>query len=419
MLRSASRTALIPVLASALAGCDGASATGEQPSAAQQSDLAFSTNGLATINGLSTINGLATINGLSSNGLATINGLASNGLATINGLASEGGLSSTGDLMSTPAGRTTARYLVRCALPLGDAITKQDATGTSYVFAGQLGLAPQWKNGACDASCQQAMSACMLAHVNTTGVHIPLWLVSPDAAIGWGTSPQYPNREGTFFGNIFYPNAASKVVDAFYCNGPGFSTDTVPGRLGAAQTGAPYSDPYKSPRNPVGDCTPCAATMSDGPNSCRSDGVQFGGPITVWRGQTFQAETAKLSNGVAILACAPGVCSGGARVGYAGPHSTVTFDGVLSSTTGSRVLIVYYANGDACLDDACARYFNISVNGGAPQTWAFPVVKGGDWNVISGMPVTLTGFVTGTVNTVAFSGDAGHAAPDLDWIEVE
>jgi hypothetical protein len=418
MVRSASRAALLPLLSAVLVGCGGEPAGVEQPSAAQQSDLTFTTNGLATINGLGTINGLSS-NGLSSNGLGTINGLSSNGLGTINGLASEAGLSSTGGLMSTPAGRMTVRYLVRCALPLGDSITKQDALGTSYAFAGQLGLAPQWKNGSCDSSCQQAISACMLAHVNTTGVHIPLWLVSPNAAIGWDTSPQYPNREGTFFGNIFYANASSKVVDAFYCNGPGFSTDTVPGRLGADQMGAPYSDPYTSTSDPTGDCRPCDETRPDGPNRCRADGVTFGSPITVWRGQTFQAETATLSHGLAIIPCEPGVCSNGARVGYGGPHASVTFKGVFSSTTGSRVLIVYYANGDACADDTCQRYFNISINGGAPQTWAFPVVKSGDWNVISGMPVTLTGFVAGAANTISFTGELGHAAPDLDWIEVE
>jgi hypothetical protein len=437
MGRRASRAALLPLLAVGLTGC----AEGQDGGAvvtSTSSALDFTVNGLAVINGLSTTNGLssnglATVNGLSSNGLSSnglssnglssnglsSNGLSSNGLATINGLSTQAGLSSTVGLMTTPSGRMTVQYLVRCALPVGDAITKQDQTGASYVFPGQLGLAPGWKNGSCDTSCQEAMSACMLAHVNTSGVHIPLWLVSPNAAIGWGMSPQYPNREGSFFGNIFYPNATSKLVDAFYCNGPGFSTDTVPGRLGATQMGAPYRDPYLSTSDPMGDCSPCASTRSDGPNTCKADGVKYTSPITVWRGQTFQAETATFGNGPQIIVCEPGVCSNGERVGYIGPYSTVTFKNVYSSTTGPRILIAYYANGDACLDDACVRYFNISVNGGAPQLWPFPVVKGGDWNVIKGMPVALAGFVTGTTNTISFAGVSGHAAPDLDWIEVE
>jgi hypothetical protein len=147
--------------------------------------------------------------------------------------------------------------------------------------------------------------------------------------------------------------------------------------------------------------------------------VTFKTPVTVWRGQTFQAESAVLSNGLAKVTCPEGVCSNGARVGYIGPHSTMTFNNVFSSTTGARVLIVYYANGDSCTGDACSRYFNISVNGGPVQSRAFGVVKGGDWNVIGSAPILLTGFVKGTMNTIVFKGDLEHSAPDLDWIEVE
>jgi hypothetical protein len=196
-------------------------------------------------------------------------------------------------------------------------------------------------------------------------------------------------------------------------------TDVVPGRLGAIQTGAPYSDPYTSTADPAGDCTPCNSTRSDGPNSCKADSLTFNSPITVWRGHAFQAENATLSNGVQVIACNPGVCSNGSRIGDVGPYATVTFNNVFSATAGARTMMAYYADGDACLNDLCPRYFNVSVNGGAPQLVAFPVVKGGDWNVISGMPIALTGLVAGTTNTITFTGDTAHSAPDLDWIEVE
>jgi hypothetical protein len=415
--------ALLSLLSGGLLGCGQGA---DQAELQQSSDLVLSNNGLPAINGLGTANGLTanglTANGLTANGLTanglTANGLTANGL-TANGLGTANGLSSTVGLMTTAPGRLTVEYLVRCALPLGDSITKQDQNGVSYTFVGQIGIAPGWKTGSCDSSCQQGISACMLAHVNTSGVHIPLWLVGPNPAVGWGTDPQYPNREGTFFGNIFYPNARSGLVDAFYCNGPGFSTDVVPGRLGATQAGAPYSDPYTSTSNPNGDCSPCYATNTEGPTSCKADSVTYKSPITVWRGQTFQAENATLSNGPEAIACNPGVCSNGYRVGYIGPHATVTFKDVFSSTAGARTLIVYYADGDACANNACQRYFDISVNGGAPQVWGFPVVKGGNWNVIAGMPIALTGFVAGATNTITFKGDATHSAPDLDWIEVE
>ena len=90
-------------------------------------------------------------------------------------------------------------YLVRCALPANTSITK----GTSYTFQGLLGMAPQWQNGACDTTCQENVSACMLAHVNTAGIHVPLWMVAQNAAVGWGQDPEFPNQEGAFFGNVF------------------------------------------------------------------------------------------------------------------------------------------------------------------------------------------------------------------------
>ena len=97
-------------------------------------------------------------------------------------------------------GRDQVAYLVRCALPANTSITKG-----SYTFQGLLGMAPQWQNGACDTNCQENVSACMLAHVNTAGIHVPLWIVAQNAAVGWGQDPEFPNQEGAFFGNVFTP----------------------------------------------------------------------------------------------------------------------------------------------------------------------------------------------------------------------
>jgi len=133
--------------------------------------------------------------------------------------------------MTSASGRTTVSYLVKCALPPGHHITKQDQSGNWYTFQGSLGLGPTWESGACDENCQQAISACMMAHVNTTGVHIPLWVEGPMAALGWGSNDTFPLPEGTFFGNIFTPTARVSSTHSF-CNGKGFDTNIVPGRLG-------------------------------------------------------------------------------------------------------------------------------------------------------------------------------------------
>src|SRR3954464_14957177 len=117
-------------LAAALTGC--------QPRD-QQDDGASSASELSSQNGLSLLNGLSLTNGLSGNGLSG-NGLSGNGLSG-NGLIMDAlnasGLTASTYLMNNASGRSTVSYLVRCALPTGHSITKQDATGASYTFAGQ------------------------------------------------------------------------------------------------------------------------------------------------------------------------------------------------------------------------------------------------------------------------------------------
>jgi hypothetical protein len=113
----------------------------------------------------------------------------------------------------------------------------------------------------------------MMAHINTAGVHIPLWMVSPNTNVGWGTSPSYPNREGTYFGNIFPANPK-----AYYCNGPGFANSTVPGRLGAYQTNRPYTNPFGQDALCGSGCIP-GGPSGEGFSSCNG----YANPVTVWR----------------------------------------------------------------------------------------------------------------------------------------
>jgi hypothetical protein len=136
-----------------------------------------------------------------------------------------------------------------------------------------MGMGPGWENGACDTACQQGISACMMAHVNTAGVHIPLWMVSPAANVGWGTSGSYPNREGTYFGNIFPSNP-----QAFYCNGPNYATSAAPGRLGAYQANKPYTNPFGTDAQCGSGCVK-GGPANEGYTSCNG----YSNPVTVWR----------------------------------------------------------------------------------------------------------------------------------------
>src|SRR5215831_4848493 len=145
---------------------------------------------------------------LSINGLSLINGLSmTNGLSMLNGLVSGVGL------MTSSSGRQTLSYLVRCALPLGHSVVKTDDQGVPYTFLGQIGVAPEWESGQCGQDCQENVSACMLAHVNTSGQHIALWLDSNNPAIGYGRNNLFPYQEGSFFGNIF-----ASPPQAYFCN---------------------------------------------------------------------------------------------------------------------------------------------------------------------------------------------------------
>ena len=128
--------------------------------------------------------------------------------------------------MATAAGRKTVSYIVKCALAAGDTLVKG-----SYTFAGKLGLAPEWKHGSCGTSCQQIVSACVMAHVNTTGRRIPD--LHPRRRVRWcsawdAETNKYPMQEGAFFGNIF-----TSPPQAYFCNGYDWDRGPVAGRIGA------------------------------------------------------------------------------------------------------------------------------------------------------------------------------------------
>jgi hypothetical protein len=241
-----------------LAGCTGEIDGTPDESVAEDPGF-IGTNGLIGINGLTAINGFNGINGFN----------AVNGLIGVNGLADGVGL------MSSPAGRSTVSYLVRCALPAGRSITKKDQFNVSYTYQGQIGVAPQWETGSCDNHCQEHVSACMLAHVNTSGTNVQLWLDGDSPAIGWGKSTNYPYQEGSFFGNIF-----QSPPRAHYCHGKDFDQGVVPGRLGANQAGAPYTNPGGSNAYCMNQCTAAdIPNQGDGYKACSG----FNHIVTVWR----------------------------------------------------------------------------------------------------------------------------------------
>ena len=190
---------------------------------------------------------------------------STNGLSSINGLIS-------------PEGQMTLSYIIRCALPASHTITMKDLSGNPIPFNGELGMAPSWEYGACNKDCQEQISACVLAHVNTTGIHIPLWLDGDSPALGWGQSPNYPQQEGSFFGNLFV-----SPPTMYYCNGKDFDVGVVPGRIGANQTGAPYKNAFGGNGYCKDTCTPQdSPNQNDGFKACAG----WNHVVTVWRNAT-------------------------------------------------------------------------------------------------------------------------------------
>ena len=208
-------------------------------------------------------------------------------------LRTSNGLSTSNGLMTTDDGRTQIAYLVRCALPAGASLVKQDQYGVSYTFAGELGLAPAWATGACDTNCQEAVSACLEAHVNTAGIHVPLWIVSANPYVGWGLDPNYPNQEATFFGNIFQlgaHGAPATVAPAYYCAGPQVQLNPPGGspRFGAGEPA--LHEPARLDVRAV-RAESCAAAdypyQADGFKAC----LGWNNPVTVWRQNTSTPTT--------------------------------------------------------------------------------------------------------------------------------
>jgi hypothetical protein len=248
------------------------------------SDAVEAVSTLASENGLS-MNGLS-MNGLSMNGLSmnglSMNGLSMNGLS-MNGLNAASALPATSGLMTTPGGRDVVKYMVKCALPAGQSLTKRDAAGTSYTFPGAIGIAPEALNGPCDLDCQERLSACMLAHVNNSNAHVGIWLVGPDPAIGWASSPDYPFQEGAFFGNL-----VANPWQGYFCGGKDMSSGEVPGRLGTPLASSVYTNPYGVGMACASNCvvtnqgyTQCNDNWPKAPYPSRAR--KWNHVVTVWR----------------------------------------------------------------------------------------------------------------------------------------
>jgi hypothetical protein len=226
----------------ALASVGAAACGGEDVAEVRSSVL--STNAL-TANAL-TANAL-TANALTANAL-TANALTANAL-TANALTANG--------LTDPLAREFLKYVVSCALDDGDSVSVT-VDGQRYVFAGSLGLAPEWgeRHGSCDESCQRWVSACVLARIDAQGVTRPISIrgANPALAPAPHEMRDYPVREAAYFGNLFVPGQPR-----YLCLSPGQTSD--PRVCGPSLDGCPMTV--------VGSCADACA--HPGPNGSFAD----------------------------------------------------------------------------------------------------------------------------------------------------
>jgi hypothetical protein len=137
---------------------------------------------------------------------------------TSNGLVGGGREPREGRALTT-AQSMLWKYTARCALPAGQELEASDAaTGEILRFPGLFGIAPGWREGTCDARCQESVSACLIALTNRTGKHVLVSLLSAAVpSLGSSMAPNendvgFPHQEGAFFGNVF-------AGEAYVCRG--------------------------------------------------------------------------------------------------------------------------------------------------------------------------------------------------------
>jgi hypothetical protein len=181
-----------------LVGCSGA--VGESEEATGEAEQASVSLNSVSLNSVS-LNSVS-LNSVSLNSVS-LNSVSLNSVS-LNGL-------------DDPSNRKVWEYVVGCALPAGQSVTVS-SQGVSYTWNGQLGLAPQWSHGPCDESCQEWVSACVLARVDYAGVarQISLRGDKPGLATSAAERATYYDREATYYGNIF------SIPQRFYaCLSPG------------------------------------------------------------------------------------------------------------------------------------------------------------------------------------------------------
>jgi hypothetical protein len=107
-------------------------------------------------------------------------------------------------MLNSAGSREVLNYLVGCALPAGQSFNVT-AGGTTYTFAGDIGLAKSWKSVKLTAKQQRWISACMFARINNQGQLMKISLRGPHHALHVtpAETSRFNQEEGVYYGNLF------------------------------------------------------------------------------------------------------------------------------------------------------------------------------------------------------------------------
>jgi hypothetical protein len=98
------------------------------------------------------------------------------------------------------------KYITSCALP-ESAHIHFTVDGEVYDYKGQLALAPEWAQagGSCNQSCQEWVSACLMARLDYLGQKVTISLRGDKPSLVASPSEQklFNYREAAYYGNVF------------------------------------------------------------------------------------------------------------------------------------------------------------------------------------------------------------------------
>lgn len=294
-------------------------------------------------------------------------------------------------LRNNPYTRQVLKYVYECAMPPGTPIvldpkTQADPAGANVALDGLIGLAPEWgqAGGACNESCQQWVTACVLARTNAYGVKVDISMRAPDDApqhvkvalavkgnegeVGTERG-DYTIFEGAFFGNLF-KQSVRKVGDQelkimtphFYaCSGTGSNVPELSRRFNANQgAGGPIEvvgPCLKQPLYPHSACEEVSSGAEAGavkkcyPNTSleRQPDTLYREVITVYLKKPY----ALCNNSVCEEGeeGPAGTCPSDCPAGWAKSFGAVLTQGSASSTQDHRLTMASWARLSALAPD--------------------------------------------------------------------